>query len=135
MISRCRCSWLSALDSELGCARVSMLLSTSQRSPHRITAKSEGREAWLYILFSTGKIFVFFPFLDQAPEPSRRLTFQTVSDWELVPVFSVCLSVCLVFTVPPRAHPSTGSQSGSATPDQHKYRVLAREFPVYSLLC
>ena len=26
--------------------------------------------------------------------------------------------------VPPRAHP-TGSQSGSATPGQHKYRVLA----------
>ena len=30
------------------------------------------------------------------------------------------------FTVPPRAHPSTGSQSGSATPGvEHKYRVLA----------
>ena len=43
----------------------------------------------------------------------------------MVLVCDVCRSVCLVFTVPPRAHPSTGSQSGSATPDQHKYRVLA----------
>ena len=30
------------------------------------------------------------------------------------------------FTVPPRAHPSTGTVSGSATvPVGHKYRVLA----------
>ena len=30
--------------------------------------------------------------------------------------YTVSQSVSLDFTVPPRAHPSTGSQSGSATP-------------------
>ena len=39
---------------------------------------------------------------------------------------SVSLQSVNYFTIPPRAHPSTGSQSCSAAPVlEHKYRVLA----------